>query len=137
MRAAPHEARAAPGRGLCVPAPVGVALLRAEGVPARAWREARLFHLVWNHVGLGQIARTRSSLRTGPYIWLRFKNVVLAFLTLGFYRPFALTSEYAAKAESVTLYVKGDLDQLRGELVPEQGGIGDAAADAFGLDLIG
>ena len=106
-------------------------------LPARAWREARLFHLVWNHVGLGQIARTRSSLRTGPYIWLRFKNVVLAFLTLGFYRPFALTSEYAAKAESVTLYVKGDLDQLRGELVPEQGGIGDAAADAFGLDLIG
>ena len=106
-------------------------------LPARAWREARLFHLVWNHVGLGQIARTRSSLRTGSYVWLRFKNVALSFLTLGFYRPFALTSEYAAKAESVTLYVKGDLDQLRGELVPEQGGIGDAAADAFGLDLIG
>ena len=106
-------------------------------LPARAWREARLFQLVWNHAGLGQIARTRTALRTGPYMWLRFKNVVLSFLTLGFYRPFAVTSEYAAKVGSVTLYLKGDIDHLRGELVEQQGGLGDAAADAFGLDLIG
>ena len=65
------------------------------------------------------------------------KNVLLSFLTLGFYRPFARSSEYAAKVGSVSLYVKGQLDQLQGELVQEQGAFGDAAADAFGLDLIG
>ena len=38
---------------------------------------------------------------------------------------------------SVTLYIKGGTDQLVGELVKQQGAFGDAAADAFGLDLIG
>ena len=68
---------------------------------------------------------------------LKVKNVVLSVLTLGFYRPFAIASEYAAKVGSVTLYIKGGTDQLVGELVKQQGAFGDAAADAFGLDLIG
>lgn len=107
-------------------------------LPARAWREARLFQLVWNNVGFGQIARTRTSLRTGAYVWLRVKNVLLSFLTIGFYRPFAIASEYAAKVGSVTLYVKGGgIEQLEGEVVQQQGAFGDAAADAFGLDVIG
>jgi hypothetical protein len=41
------------------------------------------------------------------------------------------------RVESVTLFVKGGLDQLYGELVKQQGGLGDALADAAGLDLIG
>ena len=83
------------------------------------------------------MVRTRTRLRTSAYLRLRVKNVLLSFLTLGFYRPFAMASEYAAKVGSVSLYVKGQLDQLQGELVQEQGAFGDAAADAFGLDLIG
>jgi len=106
-------------------------------VPARAYREARIFQLVWNNVGLGQIARARTNLRTGAYVRLRVKNALLTLLTLGFYRPFARFSEYAAKAGSVTLHVKGNADQLAGELVRQQGGFADAAADALGLDLIG
>ena len=114
-----------------------VLTLVLASLPARAWREARLFQLVWNSAGFGQLVRTRTRLRTGAYLRLRVKNVLLSFLTLGFYRPFAMASEYAAKVGSVSLYVKGDLDQLQGELVQEQGAFGDAAADAFGLDLIG
>ena len=63
--------------------------------------------------------------------------VLLTLITLGFYRPFAIASEYAAKVDSVTLYLKGGTDQLVGELVKQQGAFGDAAADALGLDLIG
>ncbi len=105
--------------------------------PARAYREARLFQLVWNNVGVSQVARFKCNLRTGSYMALRLKNMLLQLLTLGFYRPFALVSEYRMKAESVTLHIRGGVDQLAGELVAQQGGIGDAMADAAGLDLVG
>ncbi|MDR1968636.1 MAG: DUF898 domain-containing protein, partial [Burkholderiaceae bacterium] len=106
-------------------------------LPARAYHEAGIFQLVWNNVGFGDVARTRTNLRSGAYMWLRLKNMLLTIVTLGFYRPFARVSEYAAKAGSVTIYVKGGTEQLAGELVKQQGAFGDAAADAFGLDLIG
>ncbi|WP_423456899.1 YjgN family protein [Ottowia sp. VDI28] len=106
-------------------------------LPARAYRQARMFQLVWNNVGVSHIARFKTNLRTWPFIRLRIKNMLLTLLTLGFYRPFALTSEYAMKVDSVMLYLKGGTDQLVGELVKQQGAFGDAAADALGLDLIG
>jgi uncharacterized membrane protein YjgN (DUF898 family) len=68
---------------------------------------------------------------------LRLKNMVLTLLTLGFYRPFARVSEYRMKLESVTLHIKGGADQVRRAGAPAEGGLGDALADAAGLDLIG
>lgn len=105
--------------------------------PARAYRQARMFQLVWNNVGVSRIARFTCRLRTRPYVLLRLKNMFLALVTLGFYRPFAMISEYRMKLESVTLHVKGGLDQLVGQLVRQQDGLGDALADAVGLDLVG
>jgi uncharacterized membrane protein YjgN (DUF898 family) len=105
--------------------------------PARAYRQARMFQLAWNNVGVSDIARFKSKLRTRSYVLLRVKNIFLSLLTLGFYRPFALVSEYRMKTESVTLHVKGGLDQLTGELVRQQDGLGDALADIAGLDLVG
>ncbi len=105
--------------------------------PARAFREARMFQLVWSNVGVSDIARFKCNLRARRYVMLRVKNIVLSLLTLGFYRPFARVSEYRMKTESVTLHVKGGLDQLVGQLVLQQGGVGDAVADAVGLDLVG
>ena len=92
-------------------------LVVLASLPARAYREARLFQLVWNNVGVSTIARSKTSLRTAAYVWLRVKNMLLTLITLGFYRPFAVASEYAAKVDSVTLYLKGGTDQLVGELV--------------------
>jgi uncharacterized membrane protein YjgN (DUF898 family) len=106
--------------------------------PARAYREARMFQLIWSNVGLGRVARFRCTLETRPFVLLRLKNMLLTLLTLGLYRPFARLSEYRMKTESVTLYVKGGLDQLVGQLARQQtDGLGDALADAAGLDLIG
>jgi uncharacterized membrane protein YjgN (DUF898 family) len=111
-------------------------LLLASG-PARAYREARMFRLVWNNVGLGGVARFKCELGVWRYVRLRLKNMLLSLLTFGFWRPFAVTSEYRMKTESVTLHVKGGLDQLVGRLVDNQGAVGDAIADAVGLDLVG
>jgi len=105
--------------------------------PARAYREARMFKLIWSNVGLSQIARFKCDLRHWPFVRLRLKNLLLTLLTLGFYRPFARVSEYRMKADSVTLHVKGGLDQLVGDLVKQQDGLGDALADAAGLDIVG
>lgn len=115
---------------------IGVLALVLATLPARAYREARMFQLVWNNIGFSQIARTRTRLRSAAYVWLRVKNALLTLLTLGFYRPFAIASEYAAKTGSVIIYVKGGVDGLQGELVRQQGAFGDAAADALGFDLI-
>lgn len=117
---------------------IGVVLMIVlASLPARAYREARMFQLVWNNVGFSHIARSKTDLRTGAYVWLRVRNALLTLLTLGFYRPFAVATEYAAKVGSVTLWIKGGTDQLAGQLVEQQGAFGDAAADALGLDLIG
>lgn len=105
--------------------------------PARAYREARMFKLIWSNVGLSQIARFKCDLKHWPFVRLRLKNLLLTLLTLGFYRPFARVSEYRMKADSVTLHVKGGLDQLVGDLVKQQEGLGDALADAAGLDIVG
>ena len=113
-------------------------LLLLASAPARAYREARMFQLLWNNIGVSQIARFKCNLRAGRYVRLRLKNMVLTLLTLGFYRPFARVSEYRMKLESVTLHIKGGADQVAGVLVRQQeGGLGDALADAAGLDLIG
>lgn len=114
-----------------------VALLLVAS-PALAYREARMFHLIWSNVGISSIARFKCALRTWAFVRLRIKNLLLTLLTLGLYRPFARISEYRMKIDSLTLHVKGGLDQLVGQLSrQQQSGVGDALADAAGLDLIG
>ena len=107
--------------------------------PAMAYREARMFQLLWDNIGVSRIARFKTSLRTGAFVWLRIRNVLLTALTLGLYRPFARVAEYRMKAESTMLYLKGDLAPLVGQLMQQQqkDGLGDAMADALGLDLVG
>lgn len=116
---------------------LSIFVLFLASAPARAYREARMFNLVWNNVGVSRIARFKCSLAAWPYVLLRVKNMFLTLFTLGLYRPFALVGEYRMKTESVTLHVKGGVDQLAGQLARQQDGLGDALADAVGLDLVG
>lgn len=117
---------------------VGFFLLILASAPARAYREARMFQLMWNNIGVSHVARFKCHLKSGRFVGLRIKNILLTLLTLGLYRPFARVSEYQMKCESVTLHVKGGVEQVAGAMVrQQQGGLGDALADAAGLDLIG
>ena len=105
--------------------------------PALAYREARMFQLMWNNIGVSQLARFRTDLRTGAFVWLRIRNTIFSVLTLGFYRPFARIHEYRMKSESVTLHLRGGLEPLVGQLTrQQQDGFGDAIGDAVGFDLI-
>lgn len=108
-------------------------------VPALAWREARTFQLLWNHTGVARIARFRCDLRTGAFIALRLRTTLLTYLTLGLYRPFARVKIYRMKCESVTLYLRGNVDTLTGTLArqQEEGGFSDALADGLGLAVVG
>ena len=116
----------------------GIFLLFLASAPARAYREARMFRLMWDNIGVSHVARFKCHLPTGGYVLLRIKNMFLTLITLGLYRPFARVSEYRMKLESVTLHVKGGVEQVAGAMVrQQQGGLGDALADAAGLDLIG
>ncbi|WP_313314714.1 YjgN family protein [Pulveribacter sp.] len=133
---------ARPGMGavlLIVAAMVlGLLLLALATAPARAYREAALFRLTWGHTGVSGIARFKCNLRVGGFVLLRLRNALFTLLTLGLYRPFARVSEYRMKLQSVTVHVKGGVDQVAGRLERQQAsGIGDALADAAGLDLIG
>ncbi|MDI3382448.1 YjgN family protein [Xenophilus aerolatus] len=106
--------------------------------PALAYREARMFQLMWNSIGVSDVARFKTDLRAASFVWLRIRNILLNLLTAGFYRPFARVAEYKMKTESVTLHVKGGLDRLVGTLEAQQkDGFGDAVADALGIDVIG
>ena len=116
----------------------GIFLMFLASAPARAYREARMFQLMWNNIGVSHVARFKCHLKSSSYVGLRIKNMLLTLLTLGLYRPFARVSEYRMKCESVTLHVKGGVEQVAGAMVrQQQGGLGDALADAAGLDLIG
>ena len=116
----------------------GIFLMFLASAPARAYREARMFQLMWNNIGVSHVARFKCHLGSGRYVWLRIKNMLLTLATLGIYRPFARVSEYRMKVESVTLHIKGGVEQVAGVMVKQQqGGLGDALADAAGLDLIG
>jgi len=110
--------------------------LFVASLPARAYREAKLFQLVWNNVGLAQSVRTKTRLRTGPFVGLRLKNMLLTLLTLGLYRPFAMASEYRAKADSLAIYIKGSRDRFVGRQASAEGSVADALADALGLGVI-
>ena len=117
----------------------GIFLMFLASAPARAYREARMFQLMWNNIGVSHLARFKCHMTSGSYVWLRIKNMLITLLTLGLYRPFARVSEYRMKVESVTLHVKGGVEQVAGVMVRQQkkGALGDALADAAGLDLIG
>ncbi|KAB7598088.1 DUF898 domain-containing protein, partial [Verminephrobacter sp. Larva24] len=92
--------------------------------PARAYREARMFQLVWNDIGVNQAAHFKCRLSSDRFVLLRIQNLLLTLLTLGFYRPLARLSEYRMKLASVTLHVTGDLDQVAGAMLRQQTDLG-------------
>ncbi len=116
---------------------VGLIALFLAATPAMAYREARMFQLVWNHIGVSDIARFRTDLVTSAFVWLRVRNTIFNVLSFGIYRPFARFYEYRMKSESVTLHLRGGLDALVGQLSQQQqDGFGDAIADAIGFDIV-
>ena len=116
---------------------VPVVLFSISAYAALSYYQARIFQTTWNSLHASPVVRFSCGLRCREFVWLRLQNLFYTIISIGMYRPIARVKEYKAKLESVTLHVRGDLGQLSGSLKSSQpNGVGDALADALGMDLI-
>jgi uncharacterized membrane protein YjgN (DUF898 family) len=95
-----------------------------------------LQNLVWANTR-SRNTRFRSELRHGTLFKVNALNWLLIALTLGLYWPFAQVRMARARLEAVALQVKGDVDtwMARAEARRQDGVLGDAAGDFFGIDV--
>lgn len=95
---------------------------------------SRMQNLVWGRTGSSQV-RFQSNLRFRPLALLTLKNLLLIFLTLGLYWPFAKVAMARLRLESVTVVTRLAPDELMstwGERADDAAGA--AAGDLFGID---
>jgi uncharacterized membrane protein YjgN (DUF898 family) len=101
----------------------------------RSYWVSRMQNLVWGRTGNSQF-RFVSHLELMPFAWLQFKNYLLIILTLGLYWPFAVVATHRIKLGAMQLRSRLPLDSLVARAgKPNQDGLGDAAADLYGLDV--
>jgi uncharacterized membrane protein YjgN (DUF898 family) len=101
----------------------------------RSYWVSRMQNLVWGRTGNSQF-RFVSHLELMPFAWLQFKNYLLIILTLGLYWPFAVVATHRIKLGAMQLRSRLPLDGLVARAgKPNQDGLGDAAADLYGLDV--
>ncbi|HVF65901.1 MAG TPA: YjgN family protein [Casimicrobiaceae bacterium] len=96
---------------------------------------ARMQALVWSHTRLEDV-RFSSAIAAGPLAKLTFRNVVLTIATLGLYWPFAAVALARYRVECMRTESDEPLTALAQATVAGPGlAAGDAALDAFGLDI--
>lgn len=100
----------------------------------RPYVTARLQNLFWNGTRSDHL-RPYSRLKARSLVALSLRNWLLVLLTLGLYLPFAAVATARLRLESVRLLSKLDPDELIAGLRQQESAVGDAAADAFGLDM--
>jgi len=100
----------------------------------RPYVTARLQNLFWNGTRSDHL-RPHSRLKARALMALSLRNWLLVLLTLGLYLPFAAVATARLRLESVRLLSKLDPDELIAGLRQQESAVGDAAADAFGLDM--
>ena len=96
---------------------------------------ARLQAIVWSHTRLGDV-RFSTAIAAGPLFRLTLKNVLLTLVTAGLYWPFAAVALARYRVECMRIESDEPLTTLaEGTLAPPGAAAGDAAVDAFGLDI--
>lgn len=103
---------------------------------AAGLRQARIFRQVWDRVAVGDAVRLRCDLDTGAYTRLCLCNAMLCALTLGLWWPWAVVRQYRMRVESITVHVKGWLEDIATDLAHPPQALGDAVADLMGLELV-
>jgi len=96
---------------------------------------ARLQAAVWSHTRLGDV-RFSTAIAAGPLFRLTLKNVLLTLVTAGLYWPFAAIALARYRVECMRTESDEPLTTLAEETIAAPGlAAGDAAVDAFGLDI--
>jgi uncharacterized membrane protein YjgN (DUF898 family) len=96
---------------------------------------ARLQAAVWSHTRLGDV-RFSTAIAAGPLFRLTLKNVLLTLATAGLYWPFAAVALARYRVECMRVESDEPLTTLAELTIAAPGlAAGDAAAEAFGLDI--
>jgi uncharacterized membrane protein YjgN (DUF898 family) len=96
---------------------------------------ARLQAVVWSHTRLGDV-RFSTAIAAGPLFRLTLKNVLLTLATAGLYWPFAAIALARYRVECMRVESDEPLTTLAELTLAAPGpATGDAAVDAFGLDI--
>lgn len=96
---------------------------------------ARLQDLIWSATEAPTV-RFRSHLRARRLIGLTVKNWLLTLLTLGLYRPFAVTALWRLRLLALQIETCDDFSQWRGaDSAAYLDARGEAAGDFFGIDV--
>lgn len=96
---------------------------------------ARLQAIVWSHTRLGDV-RFSTAIAAGPLFRLTLKNALLTLVTAGLYWPFAAVALARYRVECMRTESDEPLTTLAEETIAPPGlAAGDAAVDAFGLDI--
>jgi uncharacterized membrane protein YjgN (DUF898 family) len=96
---------------------------------------ARLQAVVWGHTRMGDV-HFGTAIRAGPLFKLTLKNVLLTLVTAGLYWPFAAVALARYRVECMRAESDEPLVSLAEATRAAPGlAAGDAALDAFGLDI--
>jgi uncharacterized membrane protein YjgN (DUF898 family) len=96
---------------------------------------ARMQQVVWRHTRLGEV-RFHSRIEAMPLARVTFRNVVLTLATLGLYWPFAAVALARYRVQCMSIESQRPLRVIaQATHAPPGAAAGDAALDAFGLDI--
>ena len=112
--------------------PFGVALLAVFVL--QPFLSARLQNLIWNNTRLGA-HRFESRASVWRLFAIQITNLLGILLTLGLYRPFAVTRLYRYRSETVTLLAADTLDNFIAANSGPSGALGDETAEMFDIDI--
>jgi uncharacterized membrane protein YjgN (DUF898 family) len=96
---------------------------------------ALIMNYTWEQTYVSGKLRFKSSLKVGELVWLRFTNLLAIVLTLGLLTPWAKVRHAKYVLEHLTVISKGGLEDFAAAPTGEANSFGDAATDAFDIDL--
>ncbi|MFO1323661.1 MAG: YjgN family protein [Burkholderiales bacterium] len=113
----------------------GIGVVLIVYVVAWPFLAARLQQVVWAHTRVDDV-RFRTEIAAWPLFKVVLRNVVLTLLTAGLYWPFAAVALARYRVECMRVDCDAPLATIAaGTFARTSAAVGDATADAFGLDL--
>lgn len=87
-----------------------------------------------NNAQLGE-HQFESRMKTLPYLWIFFSNMIAVILTLGLATPWAMIRVARYRADCTTAQVAGDLDQFVQVQQDQQNALGEELGDVLDLEF--
>jgi uncharacterized membrane protein YjgN (DUF898 family) len=96
---------------------------------------AQVMNYTWEQTYVSGKLRFKSKLKIGELVWLRLTNILAIVFTLGLLTPWAKVRHAKHVLERLAVISKGDLEDFTAAPAGQINSFGDAATDAFDVDL--